>query len=161
MRKIMLTVLTGTALTLAACGSDTSSTSDPYAAPTAAPTTIPSSAPTVAVKSGTTSLGQILVNPAGRTLYAFTQDTKAKSSCTDACAAAWPPVLVTGDVVVDKGLSGTLFTVIDRPDGTKQLEAGKWPLYTFSGDAVPGDTNGQGSGGSWFVVGTDATLVKA
>ena len=82
------------------------------------------------------------------------------SSCTGACANTWPPALVTGAVKVDGNLSGGLFSVITRPDGTKQLEAGKWPLYTFSGDSGPGDTNGQGSGGSWFVVGTQATLVK-
>ena len=41
-----------------------------------------------------------------------------------------------------------------------QLKMGKWPLYTFSGDAAPGDVNGQGSGGSWFVVGQDGKLIK-
>jgi predicted lipoprotein with Yx(FWY)xxD motif len=160
MRKILLTVFAGSALTLVACGSTKSTASDPYAAPPAATTTIPSPATTVAVKTATTPLGQILVNPSGRTLYAFTKDTNAMSSCTGGCAATWPPALVTGDVKVDGNLSGGLFSVITRPDGTKQLEAGKWPLYTFSGDSGPGDTNGQGSGGYWFVVGTQATLVK-
>jgi predicted lipoprotein with Yx(FWY)xxD motif len=161
MRKSMLTVLAGTALTLAACGSDKSATSDPYAAPPpVATTTTPSTPTTVAVKTASTPLGQILVSPTGRTLYAFTKDVNAKSSCTGACAATWPPVLVTGNVTVDGNLAGSLFSVIDRPDGTKQLEAGKWPLYTFAGDAAPGDTNGQGSGGSWFVVGAEANLVK-
>jgi len=37
---------------------------------------------------------------------------------------------------------------------------GKWPLYRFAGDAAPGDTNGQGSGGSWFVIGTNGKLIK-
>ncbi|MGZ4700001.1 MAG: hypothetical protein ACXV98_02220 [Ilumatobacteraceae bacterium] len=161
MRKILLTVLAGSALTLAACGSDKAATSDPYASPPpAATTTTPSTATTIAVKTATTPLGQILVSPGGRTLYAFTKDSNAMSSCTGACAATWPPVLVTGDVKVDGNLSGNLFSVITRSDGTKQLEAGKWPLYTFSGDAAPGDTNGQGSGGSWFVVGAEANLVK-
>ncbi len=114
MRKIMLTVLAGTALTLVACGSDKSATSDPYAAPPpAATTTTPSTATTVAVKTATTPLGQILVSPTGRTLYAFTKDVNAQSSCTGACAATWPPVLVTGDVTVDGNLSGSLFSVID------------------------------------------------
>jgi predicted lipoprotein with Yx(FWY)xxD motif len=161
MRKILLTVLAGSALTLVACGSNKSAASDPYAAPPpAATTTTPSTATTIAVKTATTPLGQILVSPTGRTLYAFTKDTNAMSSCTAACAATWPPVLVTGDVTVDGNLSGSLFSVISRPDGTKQLEAGKWPLYTFSGDVAPGDTSGQGSGGYWFVVGAQANLVK-
>ncbi|MCZ7529285.1 MAG: hypothetical protein M5U31_02415 [Acidimicrobiia bacterium] len=28
-------------------------------------------------------------------------------------------------------------------------------LYTYTGDSSPGDTNGQGVGGTWFVVGQD------
>lgn len=162
MRKILLTVLAGSALTLVACGSSKSAASDPYASPPpAATTTTPSTATTIAVKTATTPLGQILVSPTGSTLYAFIKDVNAKSSCTGACATTWPPVLVSGDVKVDGTLSGNLFTVVDRPDGTKQLVAGKWPLYTFSGDAAPGDTNGQGSGGYWFVVGAKANLVKS
>lgn len=158
MRHLMLTVLAGTALTLAACGSDSSSTADPYNPPT---TVAPAPTTTVAVKTAKSTLGDILVDPSGRTLYAFTKDVNATSSCTDACAATWPPELVTGDIAVDNGLSAKLFTAIDRADGTKQLRVGKWPLYTFAGDAAPGDTNGQGSGGFWFVVGTDGSLVKS
>jgi predicted lipoprotein with Yx(FWY)xxD motif len=41
------------------------------------------------------------------------------------------------------------------------LKVGKWPLYRFAGDAAPGDTNGQGSGGVFFVVGADGKLIKA
>lgn len=160
MRKIMLTVVAISALTLAACGTSKSS-SDPYSAPSTTPTTAPATGSAVTVKAATTSLGQILVDSSGRTLYAFTKDVDSKSSCTGSCATTWPPAIVSGSVVADKGLTGSQFSVIDRPDGTKQLAAGKWPLYTFAGDAAPGDTNGQGSGGFWFVVGTDTKLVKA
>lgn len=164
MRKYMLTVIAFSALTLAACGGTKSSTSDPYSTPPTTPpttTTAPSTGSAVTVKTAMTSLGQILVDSNGRTLYAFTQDVDTKSSCTGTCAGTWPPVIVNGNVVTDKGLTGSQFSVIDRPDGTKQLAAGKWPLYTFAGDAAPGDTNGQGAGGLWFVVGTDTKLVKA
>jgi predicted lipoprotein with Yx(FWY)xxD motif len=159
MRKIMLTVLAGTALTLAACGSDNKSTADPYNPPATVAGTTPAPSTTLAVKTSNSLLGQILVDPSGRTLYAFTQDVDSKSSCTGACAATWPPELVKGDIAVDNGLSAKLFSAVDRPDGAKQLRVGKWPLYTFAGDAAPGDTNGQGSGGFWFVVGTDGSLV--
>ena len=49
---------------------------------------------------------------------------------------------------------------MERPDGTHQLKAGKWPLYRFAGDSEPGDTNGQGSGGVWFVVDGLGGLIK-
>ena len=53
-----------------------------------------------------------------------------------------------------------MFTLVDAVDGGTQLKAGKWPLYSFSGDAAPGDVNGQGSGGVWFVVAADGSLIK-
>jgi predicted lipoprotein with Yx(FWY)xxD motif len=50
---------------------------------------------------------------------------------------------------------------VTRPDGTYQLKAGKWPLYRFSGDGAPGDVNGQGFGGVWFVVTPTGGLLKS
>ena len=35
-----------------------------------------------------------------------------------------------------------------------------WPLYFFSGDAAPGDTNGQGIGDVWYVVAPDGTAIQ-
>ena len=37
--------------------------------------------------------------------------------------------------------------------------AGK-PLYRYAPDKAAGDTNGQGTGGIWFVVGADGKLIK-
>jgi predicted lipoprotein with Yx(FWY)xxD motif len=126
----------------------------------AAPTTAAATAaPAPAASLADSSLGKIVVDGSGRTLYAFTKDANGTSTCLDACANAWPPAIVTGDVAV-QGLDQSLFTTAPRPDGSMQLKMGKWPLYTFSGDAAPGDVNGQGSGGSWFVVGQDGKLVK-
>ncbi|MBV9358923.1 MAG: hypothetical protein JO023_25735 [Chloroflexi bacterium] len=44
-----------------------------------------------------------------------------------------------------------------RKDGTQQLTYQNQPLYHFAGDSQPGDTNGQGSGGVWFVLDAPAT----
>jgi len=40
-------------------------------------------------------------------------------------------------------------------------KAGDWPLYRFAGDHAPGDVNGQGSGGVWFAMAPDGTLIEA
>jgi predicted lipoprotein with Yx(FWY)xxD motif len=93
------------------------------------------------------------------TLYGFTKDTDGAPTCQGDCANAWPPLLVDGAELPD-GLDPAVFSVVERPDGTSQLVAGAWPLYRFAGDAAPGDTNGQGSGGVWFVVDPVGGLIK-
>ena len=50
--------------------------------------------------------------------------------------------------------------MIERSDGSTQLAIGEWPLYRFSGDAAPGDINGQGSGEVWFVANPEGWLYK-
>jgi len=144
------------AITLAACGSGASSNG--AAQKQVVPVAI---AMSTAVKSGDTSLGKVLVGPSGLTLYALTTDTKANSSCNGACAQVWPPLLVGKGWTVGAGLDRSLFSTITRSDGSRQLVAGQWPLYTFSGDTKPGDVNGEGSGGVWFAAGVDGKLVKS
>ena len=80
-------------------------------------------------------------------------------TCVEGCADAWPPTLLEGEPEVGD-LDASVFTVVEHPLGS-QLKAGDWPLYTFSGDTAPGDTNGQGSGGKWFVVAVDGTLIES
>jgi predicted lipoprotein with Yx(FWY)xxD motif len=58
------------------------------------------------------------------------------------------------------GLDPQVFSVVEGADEIYQLKAGDWPLYTFSGDAAAGDTNGQGQGDVWFVVAPDGTLIE-
>ena len=76
----------------------------------------------------------------------FTDDTDATSTCFEACADAWPPIIVDPDFVVGAGLDPAVFSTTERPDGSLQLVAGVWPLYLFAGDGAAGDLNGQGSG---------------
>lgn len=102
-----------------------------------------------------TSLGKILVNSRGRTLYLFRADKGDKSACSGPCAAAWPPLIAHGKPTIGTGLSPSLVATSKRADGTRQVTYTGHPLYLFSGDQNPGDVNGQGStafGASWFVV---------
>jgi predicted lipoprotein with Yx(FWY)xxD motif len=153
-----------TALT-ACAGSEAAKTAAPTTLPTVQPvaTTLPPAAvagATVVVKVGSSSFGQILVDATGNTLYAFTNDTAAQSTCTGTCADAWPPVLVDPSWTVAPGLDAGVFSTVIRPDGGEQLMAGRFPLYRFSGDARPGDVTGQGSGGVWFVVDNTASIIE-
>ncbi len=98
------------------------------------------------------AVGAYLTGEDGRTLYTFKPDSANTSTCTDACAANWPPFVVgAGDsVTAGSGVSGTLATFV-RPDGTLQVAYNGAPLYYFANDTKAGDTNGQGVGGKWFV----------
>jgi len=49
------------------------------------------------------------------------------------------------------GITGMVGTITGI-DGEPQLTLNGWPLYYFAGDAAPGDTNGQGVGGVWWVL---------
>ena len=49
-----------------------------------------------------------------------------------------------------------------RSDGSTQVTYDGHPLYTYSGDPAPGDTNGQGVntfGALWWVVAPDGKVV--
>jgi predicted lipoprotein with Yx(FWY)xxD motif len=151
-------------LGLAACGGGGASGDAAGAggtATTAAPAPAAAAGDSVAVKSAETDLGNILVGPNGLTLYGFTNDVDGQSSCSGTCAEAWPPLTVDPNWTVGPGLDNAVFNTVAREDGTQQLVAGRWPLYYFSGDSAPGDVNGQGSGGVWFAVNVDTTLVDA
>jgi predicted lipoprotein with Yx(FWY)xxD motif len=114
-----------------------------------------------ALKTATTSLGAVVVDGAGRTLYEFDKDSKGsgKSACNAGCIGLWPAVTASGTPTLT-GVTGTVGT-ITRDDGTKQVTLNGRPLYTYSGDSKPGDTTGQGYKGIWWVVGPDGSEMTA
>lgn len=99
------------------------------------------------------NLNPVVVNGAGFTLYRFDKDTAdpSKSNCNDDCAVTWPPVVVNpdGKIFID-GISPSAVGAVRRDDGTWQATIGGLPVYRFSKDLQPGDTNGKGVGGTWF-----------
>jgi hypothetical protein len=88
----------------------------------------------------------------------FSPDVDGEPTCVDDCAANWPPLLVPDEAVppLADELDPSLFSVVEHPEGA-MLKVGDWPLYYFANDAAPGDVNGQGVGGVWWVVGPDGT----
>jgi predicted lipoprotein with Yx(FWY)xxD motif len=106
------------------------------------------------------NLGEVMVGANGHTLYAFTNDPEKQTTCFDACAEAWPPLTVQDGFTISDELQASGASVIDRPDGTKQLAMGKWALYYYAGDGAPGEANGQGVNGKWFAIDGKCKLVK-
>ena len=159
-RKILTAAgAAGLALLATACGSSSASTpaaSAPSSAPaTTAPASSAAPAATVAVlKTDTTTLGTVLTNAQGFTIYWFAKDTSTSSSCTGACAAAWPPVIGMPQAAAGVKLTGKLGE-IRRPNGTMQATYDGHPLYLFAGDSAPGQVNGNendGFGALWYAI---------
>src|SRR4051812_14876494 len=155
------------ALGLAACGSPSAAStgSSPYGSTSPSPSNAPAPAASgdaLAVRQ--TSLGTILTDGRGFTLYAFDADKGTTSNCSGACATAWPPAPASGtDAQVGSGVMQSLVGQATRADGTTQLTYAGRPLYLFKGDSAPGNTNGDGStafGARWDALtatGQDAT----
>jgi predicted lipoprotein with Yx(FWY)xxD motif len=146
-----------TALALASCGGG----NDSATAASPPPKTASGKSATLGVES--TSLGKVLDNGQGRTLYVFQGDTGTKSNCSGACASNWPP-LTSAKPTVGKGASASMVGTTKRSDGTTQVTYNGHPLYTFSGDSSPGDTSGQGVnafGALWYTLSPSGQQVTA
>jgi predicted lipoprotein with Yx(FWY)xxD motif len=93
----------------------------------------------------------VLTGPNGLTLYTHAGDSATSSTCTAACATAWPPLASTGQPMAGAGVTGQLGT-LTRADGTTQVTYAGLPLYFWEGDKKPGDITGNGIEG--FAVAT-------
>jgi predicted lipoprotein with Yx(FWY)xxD motif len=107
------------------------------------------------VKSRATSLGRIVVNARGRSLYLFEKDKNRKSACYGSCAHYWPPLLTHGMPVAGAGVKAKLLGVTKRKNGSRQVTYAGHPLYRYIADSKAGQTTGEGStlfGAGWDVV---------
>jgi predicted lipoprotein with Yx(FWY)xxD motif len=121
----------------------------------------PKPAAAVEVKTVQSSLGRILADQNGRTLYAFADDKGGGSStCTGNCIATWPALTSVKPATVADGLDKSLLSTTQRAEGAAQSTYNSWPLYYYVGDVGPGDIDGQGVDGVWFVIGADGKLVR-
>jgi predicted lipoprotein with Yx(FWY)xxD motif len=143
------------AIAIAGCSSSSSpsGSSSPSSSPTAGSSSPAAAANTSAtLKTGQTSLGTVLTDAKGFTVYEFAKDKGMTSSCFGACASAWPPV--TGKLTAASGITGTLGT-ISRGGGVLQATYNGHPLYTYAGDTAPGQAGGNdinGFGGLWYAI---------
>jgi predicted lipoprotein with Yx(FWY)xxD motif len=137
------------AMAVAGCGGGNSSQ-----ATAATPKTSSGAAATVGVASND-SLGKILVDSRGRTVYLFQKDTGSTSTCSGECAVDWPPVTAKGKPTAGDGVSASKLGTTKRSDGSEQVTYDSHPLYRYQGDQSAGDANGQGLtafGAAWYVV---------
>jgi predicted lipoprotein with Yx(FWY)xxD motif len=142
------------AIVLAACGSSTAKVSPAVPPPATTSTTlhVASSAPVV-LTAKSSKLGSILVDAKGMALYTLTNAGKPVP-CTDQCATFWPPLVLPPGSVTAMGGSGVTGLGTTSVMTVVQVTENGSPLYRFSKDTAPGDTNGEGIssfGGTWHV----------
>ena len=146
MKRSVLLTTAASALVLSACASSGSSTTA-----TSTGSTPSGSGGGTGLHVASTSLGQVLVDAQGRTVYLLTADSPNHSSCSSACLQYWPPVAPGSSAAsVTAKVASTTTT-----GGQKIATAGGWPLYTFIQDQKPGDVSGEGVhsfGGVWYAV---------
>lgn len=107
--------------------------------------------------------GAYLVGKEEQSVYLFTGDRQNESTCYDACALAWPPVLTDAEPAAGEGLDPAKLGTIERKDGSMQVTYNSAPLYYFIQDSAAGDTTGQGNlgfGGAWHLVSPDGTKIE-
>lgn len=152
----LLTACAGGGLATSSTGG---ATGGPPAYPAAGTTTsgqpVSPGAAAATVTAARTSLGTVLTDGHGRTLYLFKRDTGRSSSCYGGCAEVWPPVTTTSQPRATAPAQLTLLGSTRRHDGGEQLTYDGHPLYYYAGDNRPGDVKGQGLdsfGAGWYVL---------
>jgi predicted lipoprotein with Yx(FWY)xxD motif len=79
------------------------------------------------LKTMSTSIGTVLVDASGHTVYELVGDSAAKQTCTGGCLAIWPAVQANGSQVIVNG----------------------HPAFTFAADSSAGQTKGQNVTDQW------------
>ena len=156
MKLRIITGLAVAALAVALAGCSSPAAEEPTDAGTSTETEAPDTGSVeteAALTTADSSLGEIVVDGEGLTVYMYDSDTQGgdASSCEGECAANWPAVTTDSDDPAVEGVTGEIGT-ITGVDGGTQVTLNGWPLYYFAGDAAAGDTNGQGVNGVWWVL---------
>jgi predicted lipoprotein with Yx(FWY)xxD motif len=110
-----------------------------------------------------TTLGRVLVDARGRTLYLFEKDRNAMSACDAACAKFWPPVVSRSAPRAAAGVHKAMLGLTKRKDGRSQVTYAGHPLYTFVGDKAAGRTSGEGLanfGAKWYALAPSGHVVE-
>jgi predicted lipoprotein with Yx(FWY)xxD motif len=116
------------------------------------PAGVPQDAPAKVSVAAAPSLGKVLVDVKGETLYMFTKDKNGKSACTGSCLKFWVPVHTFGAPTAGSGAQAGLLGTTPFAPGVTQVTYKGHPLYFFGGDQAPGDIKGQGFKGLWYAV---------
>jgi predicted lipoprotein with Yx(FWY)xxD motif len=155
-----------TGLALTACSTDaapraadqatpsTSASTGPTSSAAPTPSPSPTAEPGVTITTGGSDFGPMLFDERGQAIYLFDRETTAEPDCYGDCAAAWPPVLTTGEPQASGDVRAELLGTTERDDGSLQVTYAGHPLYFYAHEA-PGQVlchDVTEFGGVWLVV---------
>jgi predicted lipoprotein with Yx(FWY)xxD motif len=118
-------------------------------------------APGSAVSLRQTSLGKVLVDARGRTLYLFAADKRNVSKLPAAGRAVWPPF---SSATLPRATGGAAAARIGTVTGGRQLTYNGHPLYYYVGDHGSGQTRGQGLnefGARWYALSASGAAITS
>jgi predicted lipoprotein with Yx(FWY)xxD motif len=162
-KNLLLTAVAAGTLALAGCASTTGSgtASGGSGTTTGSGGDVSPAASSMALSTAKTSLGTVVVDGRGRTVYQFDDDKvgAATSACTGVCVGLWPELTTTSSAPKGSGLTGTVGTA-PTTGGARQLTLDGHRLYTFSGDTKAGQVNGEAFENEWWVLAPSGQLIK-
>lgn len=138
----------------------------PPAAEQEAAPTMPDEEATVTIRvDSLDGMGPYITDGEGRALYAIEGEPEGESTCYDACADVWPPLLASGGQVAPgaAGLQADQIATLQRRDGSQQVTFAGHALYYYQDDQGPGDTEGHDvtdRWGEWYLVRPDGRILE-
>jgi predicted lipoprotein with Yx(FWY)xxD motif len=155
---VLAAAVLATGSLLSACGSSGGGGS---AATPAAGATAAGSAGALTITTASGPNGTYLTDGSGRALYLWVADKGDRSTCSGACASAWPPLTADGAPATAGSADASDVSTVARSDGSMQVTYAGHPLYYFAGDSGTA-TSGQGSNGfgaKWWLVSPSGTAI--
>lgn len=112
-----------------------------------------------------TSLGKVLVDASGFTLYRFTKDSRDMDACAkiSGCFGTWPALTTSGRPIAGAGVKASLLSSIKLPDGARQVTYAGRPLYRYASSSEAGETvyvGAEAFGGTWYALNAAGATVK-
>ncbi|MFF2027054.1 COG4315 family predicted lipoprotein [Rhodococcus koreensis] len=155
-RTWALAAIVAVSLTFSSCAYDRTDSGDTggNAPVSPTPTSPPALPGTPVLKMGPTTLGEVMVDEGGMTVYVYDKDEvgSGASSCRDTCLQSWPPVTSVTENPTVQGLQEVVIDTIPAADGTHQLTVNGRPVYRYKDDNEPGDAYGQAVGSVWWTL---------
>jgi predicted lipoprotein with Yx(FWY)xxD motif len=115
------------------------------------------------------SVGSVVVDGKGRTVYILTSSTTKNVPCTEdsGCTNLWPDLPLPDGVSAAKagtGIKASLLGTKKSSDGETYPTYNRWLVYEYTGDSGPGQAKGQGIksfGGTWYVLNASGNPVTS